>query len=126
MRLSIAVLFFLWNVLSYADICPHPLEIYLRNGYIPKPWLKSPVSPSEPNFNRNTVFVGANILTPLMGGGVFCHYKNRQGRFSLWQPANVVIPLGSAWCVLLGGHECVHSVDVCLFKVDEPITPNPM
>lgn len=117
-KILIGVLFFGWNVTSYAYYCPDPNTTSLQWGVPPEPWVVNPYSANKPQGEANTKFVRANILVAgSFGKGVVCTYKNSVGEYSIWWDVLTKIPPKSDnhWIDTLGGLICTQVLNDCEF-----------
>lgn len=97
--------------------CPDPNNSSLQWGEVPAPWEVNPFSQNQPQGEKNTRFVRANILLAGLGRGVLCTYQNSVGYYSIWWQASVKTPsrIDNNWRDSLAGFECTDPLDVCVF-----------
>lgn len=106
---------------SLAAICPNPATSSLQWGKIPPPWIANPFSDLDPQGDKNTRFIRANIMVAGIGRGIICNYKNSIGYYSIWWPVSVKIParVDYHWIESNMGYACYVSPEVCVFYTSE-------
>ncbi len=106
---------------TQAATCPNPETSSLQWGEIPPPWLADPFSDHDPQGDKNTRFVRANIMVAGIGRGIICNYKNSIGYYSIWWPVSVKIParVDYNWIESNMGYACYISPEQCVFYTSE-------
>ena len=118
-KVTLTLLLIFTSVPSFSFQCPEPSLCSLSWGEPPAPWLNNPYSANEPQGEKGTQFVRANILvTSTLGQGVACTYQNSIGLFSIWWPVRTMVPSRQdyRWISTLGGYICNQSIEICSFE----------
>lgn len=104
-----------------AATCPDPATSSLQWGQIPPPWLADPFSANDPQGDKSTRFIRANIMVAGIGRGIICNYKNSVGYYSIWWPISVKIPtrVDYNWIESYMGYACYVSSEACVFYTSE-------
>jgi len=121
MKYLITLTTLLFSITTQAATCPDPATSSLQWGKIPPPWLANPFSPHEPQGDKNTRFIRANIMVAGIGRGIICNYKNSIGNYSIWWPVSVKIPARVDYNWIEGnmGYACYVSPEACVFYTSE-------
>ena len=117
MKMMTVIIAALFSSLLSAATCPDPATSSLQWGQIPSPWLADPFSDHEPQGDKSTRFVRANIMVAGIGRGIICNYKNSLGFYSIWWPISVKIParVDYNWIESNMGYACYISPEACVF-----------
>lgn len=121
LTIIITITTLLFSLTAFAATCPDPTTSSLKWGEIPSPWLADPFSDHNPQGDKNTRFIRANIMVAGVGRGIICNYKNSIGNYSIWWPVNVKIParVNYNWIESNMGYACYVSPEACVFYTSE-------